>query len=45
MRCKRCEKIKTDVEVRINPYMADVEGVELKEPLCDECYELLTYKI
>ena len=43
--CGHCGARKGDVQMRVNPYLEDVEGETVLQPLCDKCAELLADEI
>ena len=42
-RCAICKKLKDkkDVSFIINPYVQDIQGIETKENICTECYNII----
>jgi|GEM_PF-7079679 len=36
-RCTRCQELKPDVHKRLDPYEADLNGVEIWVVICDAC--------
>lgn len=45
MVCEYCGEEKNDVEYVVNPYIEDVCNEDLKEWICDECYDKLVEDI
>ena len=43
--CNHCGKAKVDTVYRHDPYLADIEGIEVMMWLCDECYDVLCDEI
>jgi hypothetical protein len=37
-RCKICNHLKYGVVITINPYTEDIDGIEVKEAICPDCY-------
>lgn len=44
-RCANCKELKEGVITRDNPYKQDIEGLTVKEPLCDRCFRVLLDEI
>ena len=40
-RCEICNHLKYDVVITINPYSEDIDGIEVKEAICTDCYNSL----
>ena len=44
-RCDICGKLKCDVYYQVNPYIQDIDGKNVKENICGECYNILCMDI
>ena len=44
-RCENCNELKFGVHKMINPYTEDIEGIQIWEWLCHECYGSLCMDI
>jgi len=40
-RCDICHQLRYGVQTRINPYNQDVKGIEIKQAICPDCYNIL----
>ena len=39
MKCDDCGKESDDVEIVVDPYAQEIDGIEVEVPLCPDCYQ------